>query len=311
MDYELQEKVDSALKRVGIELYPWYEDEGIDEHSHERYISITTSRFLEAPGYNAPRDMNDSEKKIEPRNIPLVNKVAEALLKENDEELRRVAWNTLCPFFGYEDFIMHEEIEEACKAYNESFEKDQGRNYHLHASKMINTERLAIEPFHLEEYREIHDYVGRYDPKEWPFSRAFMDQKGAYNFSIKEKKTGKLVGGMGIYPSSTREEDVYELQYYIKKGYRGQGYAKEALCALKGIIMKGKIIGLREENYRFILEEFSPKIDILRGFADPDNVPSNKILESLGMEYEGIRVGKAPGREGIIRHSSYYLIIKP
>lgn len=142
---------------------------------------------------------------------------------------------------------------------------------------MIETERLLIRPFKMDDARDLHEILGddetmkycepAYDfAKTEEFLRGFcIGRKGALAAELKE--TGKVVGYILF---NEYETDVYEAGWFFNRGYWRRGYAFEAMKAVFG--------------YAF------EKLKAHRIFAETiDGVKSVGIMEKLGMVREGVQ----------------------
>jgi ribosomal-protein-alanine N-acetyltransferase len=86
---------------------------------------------------------------------------------------------------------------------------------------------------------------------------------------IRTKDHGEFVGSGGLLPVQDRGEA--EIAYHLLPSAWGRGYATEAGTAILGF-------GLRDLRLGRIL-----------GVAYPENVPSWKVLEKIGMQYQGLQ----------------------
>ncbi|MFD8010576.1 GNAT family N-acetyltransferase [Streptomyces sp. NPDC058955] len=82
-------------------------------------------------------------------------------------------------------------------------------------------------------------------------------------YQIRLREGGLVVGGIGFH-APPGPDGAVTVGYGIVPGERGRGYASEALAAVIGIA--------REAGAA-----------VLRGDADPANVPSHRVMERAGM----------------------------
>lgn len=152
----------------------------------------------------------------------------------------------------------------------------------------IETERLVIRPYHEEDAQAIFEMVneenhfqympdGPYNKIEeienlirWSKSCNAKNTKEKiykFNLGVFLKETGEFIGICGLGP-----HDVYldriEVYYSLKKKYQGKGYAKKAAQAVVA--------------YGFNTIELPKIVATVR----PENTPSVKIIEGLGMKYQ-------------------------
>ena len=82
------------------------------------------------------------------------------------------------------------------------------------------------------------------------------------------KETGKFIGRCGLLPWTIEEQDEVEVAYTLAEEYWGQGLGTEAA---DGIL-----------RYAFGTLKLSRLICLI----DPDNIPSQKVAEKIGMSLE-------------------------
>jgi ribosomal-protein-alanine N-acetyltransferase len=82
------------------------------------------------------------------------------------------------------------------------------------------------------------------------------------------KETGKFIGRCGLLPWTIDSQQEVEVAYTIAREYWGQGLATEAARAIL--------------NYGF------EKLHLLRLICliDPENIPSQRVAEKIGMRLE-------------------------
>ncbi len=96
--------------------------------------------------------------------------------------------------------------------------------------------------------------IERIDSPDWQF------------WAITQPADDRLIGTLGT--NEKRQGDVFEIGYSLARAHQGRGFAREAVGGLVDRLFAG---GAR------------------RVFADtdPDNLPSNRLLEALGFTLEG------------------------
>lgn len=101
-------------------------------------------------------------------------------------------------------------------------------------------------------------------------TRAYLcnrfDKDGWRGWSITLKGDDRAIGTLA---AGQRRNGVVEIGYMLVRRLWGQGYAREAVTRLIDLLFL-------EEHRRRILAD-----------TDPDNTPSNRLLESLGFTLEG------------------------
>lgn len=148
---------------------------------------------------------------------------------------------------------------------------------------MIETERLQLRPLNINDKQAIFSYradteANKFqgwipktlaDVKEFigKIAPTFNQNETWFQLAVIEKETGLLIGDIGIHFMGTENLQV-ELGYTIAKEKQGSGYATEAL---KAII-----------DYLFTTLQKHR----ITASADPQNIPSIKVLEKLGFRKE-------------------------
>ena len=144
--------------------------------------------------------------------------------------------------------------------------------------KPIITERLKLREFMFKDFAAIHVYASDLDvvkytdwgPNTEKQTMAHLNQKlkhqklakrNRYEFAITLKKSGEVIGSIGITPKKT----FGAFGYVINKKYWNQGYATEASTALLHFAQK-----------KFGLKKFRATCNTL-------NVGSRRVLEKCGM----------------------------
>ncbi len=95
-------------------------------------------------------------------------------------------------------------------------------------------------------------------------ARAPGEPGGWVQFSVKERGSGFLVGDVGLNPAEG-EPGVIKVGYTVAPAFQGRGYATEAVRAL--IAYAFDTLGA----------------DVVRAYADAENVASTRVAEKVGM----------------------------
>ena len=82
------------------------------------------------------------------------------------------------------------------------------------------------------------------------------------------KETGKFIGRCGLLPWEIDGQSEVEVAYTLAKEYQGQGLGSEAALAIL--------------NYGFDTLKLSRLICLV----DPENIPSQRVAEKMGMRFE-------------------------
>jgi len=142
----------------------------------------------------------------------------------------------------------------------------------------ITTERLVIRPFVREDFAAVLPYAS--DPhvmhymEEGPLNAqqvsAFIDKQcgdDATAFATVLKSNQQLIGHMVFHPWFAPQ--TYELGWVLHPAHQGQGYATEAARALL--------------HYAFATLQAHRVI----ATCQPENQPSYRVMEKIGMRREG------------------------
>ena len=149
----------------------------------------------------------------------------------------------------------------------------------------LESARFALREFQSSDVRDVHIYasdpfVTRYmiwGPNELEETRAFIEHamrkareepRLTYELAVTLRDTGELIGGAGlrVYSVEHRNGDI---GYIVRRNCWGQGYAIEAA--------------------RLLLQFGFEKLGLHRIWAtcDPENAASIRVLQKMGMKWEG------------------------
>ncbi|MDO2441290.1 GNAT family N-acetyltransferase [Enterobacter nematophilus] len=150
----------------------------------------------------------------------------------------------------------------------------------------LETPRLKLEPYndsHYEGLRVMDSDSGvmRYitggivkTPEEtWEGIRRVQARWDKYNFSwwaIKEKTSGAIVGAACLQHLANVDGAPLEIGWRLVPEHNGQGYATEAAKAI----------------IDYAVERIGATY--LVAVADPENIPSQRVMQRLGMTFKAI-----------------------
>jgi len=157
---------------------------------------------------------------------------------------------------------------------------------HMFKNVRLETERLVIRPFELEDAEALHavvrqEEVMRYLPEDvmsieevrhvisWLvdcYQKNTPECILKFTLAVVSKKDEKLIGWCGLGPLEFSREEV-EIFYGLSKDRWGEGIATEAARRV----------------LRFGFETL--KLDRIVAVTDPRNAASVKVIEKLGMIY--------------------------
>lgn len=115
-------------------------------------------------------------------------------------------------------------------------------------------------------------------------------KKNFYDWGIEDKKTHKFIGRICVYKFDDYRR-MANLVWYIIPTVRGKGYMTEA----------GKAVVKFLQNTGF---------DRIEAFADVENIASIKVMEKIGMQYEGTLRKYDCRRDDTLYDAKMYSIIK-
>ena len=150
---------------------------------------------------------------------------------------------------------------------------------------LIRDDRLTLREMTLDDWPAVHDYASqpeacRYQawgpntPEEsrafvaWSVTEARKRPRRLYRFAAVLNDTGRLIGDGGLEIHSDRFRQG-EISYIVHPDLWGQGYA----TAIAQLLL------------RFGFEHLS--LHRIMATCDPRNVASARVLERIGMTYEG------------------------
>ncbi len=157
----------------------------------------------------------------------------------------------------------------------------------MFVNALIETEDLVIRPYKIEDIDALYEAVStpdfyKYIPEEVPTHedvanivkwsvdccrKNTQDKIYKFNLAIIYKHNHKLIGFCGLGPSDIDSSEI-EIYYGMDERYRGKGLTTQAAKA----VMK----------YGFETIALNRIVTIVH----PDNLPSLKILEKLGMKFK-------------------------
>lgn len=142
---------------------------------------------------------------------------------------------------------------------------------------MITTARLIIRPWREEDATAFFELsqdetfnlfpITIYRQESLESARQWIE-KNSGKYAVWEKSSGELIGMGGLTPWKLDEENLMDITYRLRGSAVGKGYGWELAQALTEY-------GLNQL-----------KLTNITATITPDNLPSKKIAEKLGMKYE-------------------------
>lgn len=170
----------------------------------------------------------------------------------------------------------------------------------------LETDRLILRPFKIEDAEEVFnnwasdDEVTKY--LTWPthssveMSRSYMEfcingynEKNVYQWGMELKNSHELIGNISVV-KIIDEIDSVELGWVIGSKWWGNGYTAEAAERL--------------------LEFFFTEVSVNRICAghDIDNPNSGRVMQKIGMKYEGTLRQSGKNNQGIVDVANYSVL---
>jgi ribosomal-protein-alanine N-acetyltransferase len=155
----------------------------------------------------------------------------------------------------------------------------------MNIKRKIETNRLLLRPFQLSDANDVQRLAGDFEiadttlfiphpyedgvAEQWinTHEENFKSNKEII-FAVSLQETKELIGSIGLILN--KEHEKAELGYWIGKPYWNKGYATEAAEAM----LKFGFIEL--------------KLERIHAHYFARNPASGKVMEKLGMQYEGI-----------------------
>ena len=165
----------------------------------------------------------------------------------------------------------------------------------------LETQRLILRKPELADVDDYMEFVNSRFVNQYNAMSPVTREKAEHRFAnpeensiaIVKKETGKLIGMLYVGEDSLRyESNSKEISYFLRQEESRKGYMKEALSALI--------------SYLFETENLS--CITARSFAP--NIASQRLLESLGFQREGLLRRCVKGFEGIIFDDCLYSLFR-
>ena len=150
----------------------------------------------------------------------------------------------------------------------------------------LETERLILRKLRLEDAKDIFEYAS--DPEvskyvTWETHKSIEDsinfiksslanynKKEVIDWGIVYKENNKLIGTCGYFLWALEQHSRAEIGYVIGKKYWGKGIMTEAV----------------KEAIKFGFEKMN--LNRIQAMCLPDNIGSYRVMEKVGMKYEGV-----------------------
>lgn len=240
-------------------------------------------------------------------------KMFKALFASDDPDIRIALWNAIA-VYNFDGFPPRKDFSKEEYAFlKERIAAAYDKSYNLNDS--VYTERLILRPVRKEDVK----LCARHLKKEEDFFTCFGLKPtrenikcvssafaGAcrLNFAIEEKNTHSVVGFvyLRVYSPATAE-----LEYYVFKEYRRNGYCKEAVSVLTEKALRGELFEVKETVLNAVWNKKPAKIDLIRAQIPEINESALNAIRSCGFVHEGtLHRSIAAGKNQYINKEIFY-----
>lgn len=146
----------------------------------------------------------------------------------------------------------------------------------------LETERLILRRFNRSDAEDCFAFLSCKEDAYMDDGTFFTSMDGDFfhimdsyaeqmRYMMVLKETGHAIGTIHLFDADLRAVDTKEIGYCVAPAYKRHGYAYEALSVL----------------LRYLLYDLN--LDLIVAGAIPDNIPSIRLLEKLGFQYEGLK----------------------
>jgi uncharacterized protein YbbK (DUF523 family)/RimJ/RimL family protein N-acetyltransferase len=168
----------------------------------------------------------------------------------------------------------------------------------------LATERFTLRPldrsgaelvFESSRAMEMTPSVGEMPPRSVDESHVFIERiaSNPHVFGLVEKRTGQVVGSIGLIPDERRANtDVLSLGYFLGRQWWGRGYMTEAT----------------REVVRYGFEDL--RLSLISASHYVFNQRSKRVLENCGFTCEGVFRGAEATPDGIMQDIVSYSMSK-
>lgn len=171
----------------------------------------------------------------------------------------------------------------------------------------LPSDRIVLRPLEERDAPTLYENVKEYEMARWmvniphPYpedgamefikkTRILMDKGEAYELAIESKNTSEVLGVMSFCKVDQKHRNA-ELGYWVAKDHRNKGIATEAASSILA----------------FGFEELALERIYAKCFVD--NKPSQRVIEKIGMIYEGTFRHEVLKEDKFI-DSKYFSILK-
>lgn len=174
-------------------------------------------------------------------------------------------------------------------------------------SKTIETERLILRKFTIDDAEDIYNYASREEVTKYLSFQTYKsvqdgldylnnivlpayEKENTYKWALELKETGRVIGCIDCVNVNLKRRSV-ELGWVLLNDYWGQGLMPEA----------GKTV------IKYLFEEGFERIE---AYHNVENEKSGRVMQKIGMTYEGTLRKSRVDKNGNLVDCKLYAVIK-
>ncbi len=238
-------------------------------------------------------EIDDQSKCDYPKEYSVDLKIFKTLFASDDPDIRTALWNAVNTCAGT-DLTPSDDLSDEEYAFLKlRYEAKAGIRYNSNINPPIATERLVLRPIceddqKLFSYHYMHDgdfYICAGEEPTAENIENSAERFGNLYFTVENRKTGEVIGNLGM--KLHEKTPTAELEYYIFKEHRRNGYCREAVLALAEKAFRGELAVPEYTVRDDVYERKNVRIDVIRAMVPEINEPSLNTVRSCGFIHEG------------------------
>lgn len=227
-----------------------------------------------------------------------------------------ITWNSTLSNFYEKDFTKDELdfLRLIEKAKQDAINKYGSLSEDININKPIETNRLILKAFN-EETSKLYDEYFYQNKDEFEnyygleygdsFEHCNMNEK-PLGFAIFLKNSNTPIGSICF---TNRDNALYNVEYFVKKEYRRNGYAFEALNELINQLKLKSLFILSETLRQCVFDVVNPDIRCLKIKTKITNIGSQKLAEKAGFTRYGTLLFSGCYKNKYYDEVVYYLVL--
>lgn len=260
------------------------------------------------------RPLNKEEKNIEDYVKAL--SCFKLLFASNDKMIKLALWDECVNCFEFvENNLTKEDFTDGeykfLQFVYDKIKEDNGRYGDYNINNDFCSSRLTFRAMNEELSKKCIKHIVKDKEFESYFRLPKRKQKMLYlhrslYFAILKKDSKEMIGYIGFAQKEPIECKFGNIEYYIFKEHRRNGYAKEAICTFSDELFSKKLYVNKETEYQHCYKKKKADIDLIRAIIYIDNVKSINTIKSCGFLYEGTIHNRSYYNKQIIDFEHYY-----